>query len=140
MFTGWADFGSFYERRMRNNRLSKEHRVRGIGEVQSQQGTSADAKTAALAQAGIYSVGHFAKFDRDEVKRKVATVLLYKDMTGHVALAKIDLSKVTSAKALGEISYKVCNSVHPYKIHNPDGLASFASTFFGALKVAMVCV
>ena len=145
MFTGWADFEilecfSFYERRMRNSRLLREHRVRGIGEIQSPQGTSADAKTAALAQAGIYSVGHFAKFDRDEVKRTVATILLYKDMTAHVALAKIDPSKVTSDEALGEISYKLCNSVHPYKLYNPEGLASFASTFIGALKEAMVCV
>ena len=72
MFTGWADFEflecfSFYERRMRNRRFLREHRVRGVRELQSQQGTSTDAKIAALAQAGIYSVGHFAKFDGDEV-------------------------------------------------------------------------
>ena len=36
----------------------------------------------ALVQAGSYSVDHFAKFDHDEV---VAPILLYKDMTAHVA-------------------------------------------------------
>ena len=102
---------------MRNSTLLREHRVRDIGEVQSQQGKSAKAKTAALAQAGIYSVGQ--------------------DMTVHVAMAMIDPLKVTREESMREISYKLCNSVHPYKLYDTNGLASFASTFIGMLKATL---
>ena len=47
-------------------------------------GTSAEAKTAALAQAGVYSIGQFAKTPGDPEKRKVTTIILYHPIQGYV--------------------------------------------------------
>jgi hypothetical protein len=66
--------------------LSSEETVRAVGEVQSPPGTSTTAKNRAFAQAGIYTLGHFSNTTHVS---KLATVVLYKDLTAHVALASI---------------------------------------------------
>ena len=48
------------ERRLGRN-VMREQRERGNGEMQSPPGMGEKAKDAALAQAGIYTVGQFAK-------------------------------------------------------------------------------
>ena len=65
LFSGWPDHQLLQtytttERRLGQNVL-KQERVRGggVGEVQSPQGTTCASKNAAVAQAGIYSVGQF---------------------------------------------------------------------------------
>ena len=70
-------------------------------------GTSAEAKTAALAQAGVYSIGQFAKTPGDPEKRKDTTIILYKDMSSNVALATLDPEKATSNESVGEVTYKL---------------------------------
>ena len=58
--------------------------IRGVGEVQSQCGLTSNAKTRASAQAGIYTLGLFAE---TTTVNKLATVVLYNDLSAHIALA-----------------------------------------------------
>ena len=88
------------ERRLGQNVL-KQERVRGVGEVQFPQGTTCASKNSAVAQAGIYSVGQF----RTPIpnKRRIATVILYKDLTAHVAMATLDSAKAQERISRGDI-------------------------------------
>ena len=65
-------------------------------------GTSVEAKTAALAQAGISAIGQFKHVSDRHKVRSIATVILYKDLSAHVALATLD-----PAKACGNMQH--CN-------------------------------
>lgn len=104
-----------------------------MGEVQSPPGTSHEAKRAALAQAGIYTVGQFAKM-RSSVVKNLATVILYKDLSANVALATLDPSHATAERSVGKISYELVDSVHPYMLTDPKALGRFAIVFVNTLK------
>ena len=53
------------EERALGSQLSAEETVRGVGEIQSPQGTSTEVKNRALAQAGIYTLGYFCDAETD---------------------------------------------------------------------------
>ena len=76
MFTGWPDFIMLQHYSRAERRLGKDvfkHcRVRGVGEIQSPPGSSFDVKMATVAQAGIYTVGQFAKHKKIVKKKKLA--------------------------------------------------------------------
>ena len=137
MYTGWPDFQvlqsySTVERRLGRNVLRNE-RVRAVGEVQSPRGNDTTSKIAAVAQAGIYTVGQFAKL-RCSIPKKIATVILYKDLSAQVALATMDPTKATLEGSLGEISYQLVDSIDGYVLFEAEGLARFASVFVTTLK------
>jgi len=97
LFTGRPDFHirqnfSFVERRL-GKPMKREHRVRGVGEIQSPPGTSPKAKSAALAQAAI---GQLTKLPETSQQTKIATVVLYKDFTAQVAIATLDPAGASS--------------------------------------------
>ena len=105
-------------------------------EVQSPRGTTCASKNAAVAQAGIYSVGQF-RTPSPNIK-KIATVILYKDLTAHVAMATLDSTKAADKESLGEISYKLVDSVHGYQLNDREGLAKFSSVFIGTVKGTLI--
>ena len=100
------------------------------------QGTTCASKNAAVAQAGIYSVGQF-RIPSPNI-RKIATVILYKDLTAHVAMATLDSTKAANKESLGEISYKLVDSVHGYQLNDREGLAKFSSVFIGTVKGTLI--
>ena len=110
-----------------------EESVRGIGEVQSQRGTSTNVKNQAFAQAGIYTLGYFTNV---VTRNKLVTVIIYKDMMSHVAFATFKREN-ESGDILGEVSYKLAHSLNPFDLRNADDLQVFASVFIAALKSAM---
>ena len=67
----------------------REEKVKGVGKVQLQRGSSVAVKNRALAQAGIYTICHFVNTKQIT---GLATLILYKDLTVHVALATINLA------------------------------------------------
>ena len=111
-------------------------KTREGGEIQSPQGTTCASKNAAVAQAGIYSVGQFRTPSPN--KRRIATVILYKDLTAHVAMATLDSTKASKKESLGEISYKLVDSVHGYQLNDQEGLAKFSSVFIGTVKSTLI--
>ena len=145
LFSGWPDHHLLQtytttERRLGQNVL-KQERVRGVGEVQSPQGITCASKNAAVAQAGIaqvgiYSVGQFGTPSPN--KRRIATVILYKDLTAHIAVATLDSTKASKKESLGEISYKLVDSVHGYQLNDQEGLAKFSSVFIGTVKSTLI--
>ena len=62
----------------------------GVGEVQSRKGTSDLSKASAYAQARIYAIGNL---HTTHSTSNLTTVVLYKDLTAHVALASIDRTR-----------------------------------------------
>ena len=134
VYRGWPDFlvcqhFSLEER----TQLSAEETVRGVGEIQSPRGTSTEVKNRAFAQAGIYTLGYFCN---TMVMQKLTTVVLYKDMTAHVALATIDRSK-GEAELVGDVTYKVVYSFNPFNLQKQEDLALFASVFIATLKTTL---
>lgn len=97
----------------------REERIRGIGEVQS-PGDSVQAKNAAL---GIYTVGQFPKAST----KKMIAVILHKYLSAHIPLASLDPTKSVSKDSIGEIDYKLVDSVHGYQLNMADDLSCFVS-------------
>ena len=140
VYTGWPDLHLVQrftqEERRLGVRLGLEETVRGIGEVQSPPGTSNSAKNRAFAQAGIYTLGHFKNTHSIS---KLATVIFYKDLTAHVALATINrVPEVTSSGVIGDVTYKLVNGVNPYDLRLVEDMKRFASVFIATLKTTLV--
>ena len=111
LFSGWPDFQllqyySGISRRLRNKVL-REERVRGIGEVQSPPGTSVEAKTAALAQAGVYAIGQFKHVSNRHKVRSVATVILYNDLS-HSIISSVCSREIISVGAFDMHTHSLC--------------------------------
>lgn len=137
MFTGWPDFTmiqhySRVERRLGTD-FFKTSKIRGVGEIQS-PGASLETRMATVAQAGIYTIGQFSKLRRMTKKRKLASIILFKDITAQVALATIDPSLATIEDSIGGVTYKIVDSLHGYKLYDPIELSKFASVFIATLK------
>ena len=120
------------EERALGSEFSPEERVRGIREVQSPPGTSTVVKNRTFAQAGIYTLGYFRNA---AAVNKIATVVVYKDMTAHVALAT--LRRGEGAELVGDATYKLVHSINPFNLRIPEDLGLFASIFIATLKTTM---
>ena len=122
----------------------REEKVRGVGKVQLQRGSSVAVKNRALAQAGIYTIGHFVNTKQIT---GLATLILYKDLTVHVVLATINRESdqrersqsegKTDGIVVGEVKYKLVHAVHPFNLKNAEDVAIFASVFIATLKMTM---
>lgn len=137
-FSGWPDFQIYQrfsqeERRLGVN-LGLEETVRAVGDIQSPPGTSRTAKNRTFAQAGIYTVGQFGNTSS---LTKLATVILYKDITAHVALATINRAK-DSKEVIGDVTYKLVNSVNVFDLKVKEDLQAFSSVFVTALKTTLL--
>ena len=108
----------------------------GVGEVQSPPGTSSAAKNRAFAQAGIYTLGHF---NNTTALSKLATVVLYKDFTAHVALATIHRAEGGRAEGIiGDVTYKLVHSVNPFDLKSKEDIETFSSVFVATLKTTLL--
>ena len=138
MFTGWPDFTmmqhySRVERRLGTD-FFKTGKIRGVGKIQSPPGNSLETKMATVAQAGIYTIGQFSKLRQVKKKRKLASIVLFKDITAQVALATIDPAMATSEDSIGGVTYRIVDSLHGYRLYDATELSKFASVFIATLK------
>ena len=101
------------ERRLGKD-VFKHCRVRGVGEIQSPPGSSFDVKMATVAQAGIYTVGQFAKHKKIVKKKKLASIILFKDLTAQIALATLDPALANKENSIGGVMYQIVDSLHGY--------------------------
>lgn len=135
MFTGYPDYLIIEKfdiiARRGGRRVLRKQSVRGVGDVQSPK-----SKSKAYAQAGIYTVGQLANLQPETPVPKVATMLLYKDLTAQVAIACLDTSKSTE-NSLGEVTYKTVGSVTPYNLQDQEELSNFADALVATLKVCI---
>ena len=86
-----------------------------------------------MAQAGIYTVGQFAKHQKIVKKKKLASIILFKDLTVQIALATLDPALANEENSIG-VMYQIVDSLHGYKLNNPVDLSRFSSVFIAALK------
>ena len=84
-----------------------------------------------LPKQGIYTLGYNAK-----TITKLATVVLYKDISAHVALATICRDRADS-EVIGDVTYKPVHSMNPFDLKNPEDMAMFASVFIATLKTTI---
>lgn len=89
-------------------------------------------KNRAFSQAGIYTLGYFLKTKSN----KLATIILYKDLSAHVALATIQRSE-EKGDSVGNVSYKLVYSLHPFNLQNGEDLKLFSSVFIATLKYTL---
>ena len=136
LYSGYPDFNFFQtftcEERESFVKMSKTERVCGVGEVQSHKGTSDLSKACAYAQAGIYAIGNL---HTTQSTSNLTTVILYKDLTAHVALASIDRTKANE-EIMGEASYKLIRPCS-WKLNEPEELADFAKVFISTMKYCL---
>ena len=135
IYSGWPDFQISYmmsraERRLGGRTDKLEETMRAVGEIQSPPGNSTEAKNRSFAQAGIYTLGQFCN---TQTIQRLATVVLYKDLTVHVALATIARGS-ESGNTVGDVTYKPVCSVHPFNLRDSSDMAAFASVFIATLK------
>ena len=144
IYSGWPDFRlaqnyPAFERRL-GRHILREETTRAIGEVQSPPGDTKKVKMAALAQTGIYAIGQFSLLkEKVTEKKRIAAILLYKDMTIHVAIATLDPFKGAEG-SMGEVGYKLVDSIVPYDLRNEADLGQFASVFVSVLQETLVSI
>lgn len=61
-----------------------------------------------------------------------ATVVLYKDLTVHVALATITRGGI--GNTVGDVTYKPVHSIYPFNLKDSSDTGLFASVFIAILK------
>ena len=138
LYSGWPDFQiiqkfSTEERQLRRPiGAGVQEGVRAIGEVQSPPGYSHDAKNRAFAQAGIYTLGHLSN---TTTVSKLTTVILYKDLTAHIACTTVHRA---SDASIGDVTYKLVHSLNPFNLQNATDLKAFASIFIASIKSTLV--
>ena len=114
--------------------------ARAVGETQSPPdlktpGRTNEAKTRALAQAGVYAVGQLSNGPRPATLKSMPAIILFKDKTAQVAIASVDPSKA-NVDSFGVVSFKFVDSVYPLDLRDPVQLQKFARQFCGCLKIA----
>ena len=67
--------------------------------------------------------------------RKLATVVLYKDMTAHIAVASIERAK-DAGDEMGKVDFKFLGSPNPFNLRLAEDLRDFANIFVSALKMS----
>lgn len=137
VFTGHGDFQlsqnyTFAERRL-GLAIETEQRLRALGDIQSPP-----KKKSAFAQAGIYTVGGLAKLKGLAGIRKMATILLYKDLMAHLAIATLDPEKATMETSVGQVTFKVVDSLPGYNLLKAAELNRFATVLVTTLKETLV--
>ena len=105
--------------------LAAEETVRGVGEVQSPPGCTTKAKNKALAQSGIYTFGMFAKTVGTS---RLATVVLYKDISAHIALASIERGEDAGAE-VGKVVFKFLGSPNAFNLRLAEDLTAYQQCF-----------
>ena len=93
---------------------------------------STTAKSQALAKAGIYVLGHFRNTTTVD---RITTIVLYKDLTAHIALATIRRTKgeQDSQHVLGEVDFKLVHDVSPFNLRDASDLMKFSAVFIATL-------
>ena len=138
MFTGWPDFrvAQTFERRL-GKHILREEGTRAVGEIQSPPGMSQEVKMRTVAQAGIYAIGQFALLRGLRKKRKIAAIMLYKDLSVQVAMATLNPFKATN-DSIGDVSYKLVDSIHGFDLRDKHDLGRFASVFITVMKETLI--
>ena len=105
-----------------------------IGEVQSPPGDTEESRTAALAQAGNYTVGQFANGQVSESTSSLAAVILHKDKSAQVAIATVRRDRNHLPNSVGQVSFKLVERVDPIDLTSAAELRTFASLFCGIIE------
>ena len=118
--------------------------VGGVGEVQSPPGATNLSKDRALAQAGIYTIGMFSRTDKTT---NVATIVFYKDMTAHIALANIErveqpppgVDEIGIGETqVGHVKFELLDSTNPFNLQIAEDMIRFANVLIAALRMCSV--
>ena len=106
--------------------------LKGVGEVQSPPARKRESKTAALSQAGIYTIGQFSK----QGASLLPAIVLHKDKTVQVAMASLNGDNQTTDNSLGSVSFKLIGQVDPVDLKDPDGLVMFSGLLNGVMNLS----
>lgn len=111
--------------------------LRGIGEVQSPPQRKKESKTAALSQAGVYTVGQFAKEKRLGL---YLAIVLHKDKTAQVAVASLNDTQASLPNSLGTVTFKLVGQIDPMDLKNADDLRVFSGVLRGIMNLSQPTV
>lgn len=106
--------------------------LRGIGEIQSPPQRKKESKTAALSQAGVYTVGQFAKEKR---LGSYPAVVLHKDKTAQVAVATLIDRQASLPNSLGKVTFKLVGQIEPIDLKSADELRVFSGALRGIMNL-----
>ena len=107
--------------------------MRGVGEIQSPPGSSTTQKNRAFSQAGMYTLGRFVNTSSN----RLASVILYKDLSAHVALATILRKSEPQSDVVGDVEYKLVYSLAPFTLTDQEEFELFCSVFIATLKICV---
>lgn len=130
-FTGWPDFT------ITRSLYQCQKRLAGVGETQSRPGSTHKAKTAALAQGGIYGVGQLVHNNTS----KMPVILVFKDKSAQVLIASTtstasstaSTSASTSTTNPNIVQYEYVGGPFSISLKEVEGVQNFANYFVAAL-------
>ena len=96
----------------------------GVGEIQSPPWRRKESKSAALSQAGIYTLGQFA--NGAHTSGPLPAVVIHKDKTAQVAIGRLNCDEKKVEHSLGTVTFRLIEQVDSLDLNDPSDLRIFS--------------
>ena len=104
--------------------------LKGVGEIQSPPHRRGESKSAALSQAGVYTVGQFTK---PGTSPYFPAIVIHKDKTAQVAMASLNGCEKRLEDSLGAVTFKLVGQVDPVDLKTEEGMLLFSGQLKGVM-------
>ena len=107
--------------------------LRGVGEIQSPPWRRKESKSAALSQAGIYTLGQFA--NGAHTSGSLPAIVVHKDKTAQVAIGRVNHDEKKIEHSLGTATFRLIGQVDSLDLKDPDDLRTFSGLLKGVVDI-----
>ena len=106
--------------------------LRGVGEIQSPPWRRKESKSAALSQAGIYTLGQFANGAHSG---PLPAIVIHKDKTAQVAIGRLNCDEKKVEHSLGTVTFRLIGQVDSLDLKDPRDLRVFSGFLKGVMDI-----
>ena len=107
--------------------------LKGMGEVQSPPWRRNESKSAALSQAGIYTIGQFA--NGAHTGGALPAIIIHKDKTAQVAIGRLNGDEKKVKYSPGTVTFRLIGQMDSLNLKDPTDLRMFSGFLKGMTNI-----
>ena len=107
--------------------------LRSVGEIQSPPWRRSESKSAALSQAGMYTVGQFA--NAAHTSGPLPAIVIHKDKTAQVAIGRPNSDEKKVEHSLGTVTFRLIGQMDSLDLKDPSDLRMFSGLLKGVMNI-----